>query len=214
MKNTQKGFIGILVIILIAVAAIGGVAYVYTHKNTPQTLTVPNTPTENSDKNNEEVTPKNTPSPVVTASTTVTTKVVVTTPAPITVSTGQNCGTVLDAHVLFQSDKRTSAETQALGCISKAILSCSSASLNVTGDDTGKYEVFNKNGENCVIGSTFGGNRKCEVPVKVISDLEKYAVREKQPIEDLIAPISLLLGFGETKNVETGETIKISCQTY
>ena len=127
-------------------------------------------------------------------------------------SSGKNCGSVLDKHILVESDKRTGEEIMSLKCLSDAILTCSPAYLEYTGRDTGKYEVYGLNGKNCTISATAdNGIKKCEVPLNIISDLQKYSVEKKKPIEDLIILISVSMAFGGGKNSETGESFKISC---
>jgi hypothetical protein len=192
MKNTYRGFSGIMLIILVALVAIGVGGYFYMHKVTSiEEVSLENVTDQTA-----------TTSPSVTSSTTVVTTTV----------KGKSCGTVVDTHVFVESEKRTAAEISALTCISNAAIQCTPAYLDVTGNDAGSYQVLSRNGENCSIATTFGEYKRCEVPVTLIADLEKYAIKEKEPIEDLITVVNLLMAFGEGKNIETGESIKLSCQ--
>ncbi|MES2409428.1 MAG: hypothetical protein V4509_03980 [Patescibacteria group bacterium] len=200
MKNKQQGSVGIIIIILIALAAIGGGAYIYTQKDVSKTVIAENTQIENSEK-------------ATTTQAIVVPKKVVTTTITSQTS-GQDCGTILDSHIAFEGDKRTIEETKALGCFSNKILSCTPGSLTVSGHDAGKYIVFNKDKENCVIGITFNKNKKCEIPLKVISDLETYSKEENEPIENLVLPINILIVFEKMNNMKTGEPINVSCQTF
>lgn len=202
MKNKQNGFIGIALIILVALAVVGGGTYFYAHtyeKEAPKEL--------------DQVVATSTSSTATSTSSSTTTTVVNTNkPSPTSGLKGSSCGTVLDTHIFAESDKRTSAEIKALTCISNAAISCTPAYLDVTGKDSGSYQVLSRSGENCSIATTFGGYKKCEVPVKVIADLKEYAITEKEPIEGLIVVINLLMAFEGGKDVKTGEEIKISCQ--
>lgn len=207
--------VSIVVIIIIALTAIGGGTYVYIHKNNSETTAVQNEIVENTKElENEITTTKVSSSPTKTEAKTTVTAKVITESVPKVILRGKNCGGISDLHLLVESDKRTAEEIESLGCFSDAILNCSSAFLNLTGEDASTYQVFNKNGQNCVIGTTFGGNVKCDMPLSVISDLEKYSIEEKEPIENLIVPVSFIIGFKEAKNIKTGEAIKITCQNY
>jgi len=218
MKNKQRGFIGIIAIVIIALAVIGGGAYVYTQNSVPKATVFETIPTDNPEKivdnkmPEKATTTKVVVAPKVAVNTTVTTNNTTVTSG----ISGQDCGTIVDSHILFEVDKRTVAETNALKCLSKQVLSCSPAYLNVTGEDAGKYIVFNKSNENCVIGITFNEpeNKKCEIPVEFISSLEKYSKEEGEPIEDLIIPLNLLIAFEKANDTRTGEVINVSCQSF
>lgn len=217
MKKTKSGFIGIVLIISIVVMAIGGGTYVYIHKGSSGVSVVEDLPNKNSDEVENKIPTEKTLSTTITSPTVVTATITTkTNPAsnPV-VATGQNCGSILVKHLLVESQKRTYEETKSIKCISEAILNCSPANLVVTGDDNGKYQVFNKTGENCVIGSTVGGKgQKCEVPIKLIASLQKYSIEEKEPIENLILPISFAIAFEGGKDTKTGEEFKLLCQKY
>jgi len=217
MKNSQNGFVGIALIILIAVVAIGGGTYIYIHKGGSEVSAVQDVSNENSAEIENKISAKKTSSPITTSPTTVTATVTTKTnpvSAPM-VATGQNCGSILDRRILLEADKRTVEETKSLGCLSEAILSCSSAYLTITGEYTGKYQVFNKTGNNCIISSTNGDMvQKCEVPIKLIFSLQEYSIEKKEPIENLVVPISFAMAFEGGKDIRTGEEFKLSCQKY
>ncbi len=217
MKNTQSGFIGVALMILIAVVAIGGGAYVYTHKQSSEIFLDQEASVENSNKPENRVTDeKKDSSPVVPPPVIVTTKVAVNSkPETVSAFTGQNCGGILDKHLLAEVDKRTAQETKALECLSRAILDCSLTSLSVTGDGASMYQIFGKKGDNCVIGSTAAGKgQKCGVPIKLINSLQKYSIEKKESIENIIIPITFAMAFKGGEDISTGEKFTLACQEY
>lgn len=215
MKNTQSGFVGMVLIIFIAVAAVGAGTYVYKHKMGSEVSVTSGVPNENSDQpENKLLVEKTLPTAITSPAGVVATVATKNNQEPIPASMkGQNCGSILDKRILLEADQRTIEETRSLECLSEAILSCTSAYLTITGEYTGKYQVFNKTGGNCIISSTNGDMvQKCEVPIKLISSLREYSIEKKEPIENLVVPISFAMAFEGGKDIRTGEEFKLSCQ--
>lgn len=224
--NTQKGVAPIL-LILLGLIVIGGGVYFYT-QNPKQDIVESEAEKEdsllikeeddavaeqdiiNSVLDEENIINTNTPS----INKNIETEVVVSTPDVTSSSANLNCGSVLDDHFIFESDKRTSSEINALKCFSDAILNCSPAILNITGEDSGSYQVFGKDNNNCIISSTIEKNNKCEIPRNLIANFEKYSIEESEPIENLMIPIAFLMAFGEGTDTVSGESIKLSCYEY
>lgn len=124
----------------------------------------------------------------------------------------KNCGSLLGTH-LWKTEPRTNGDTVALKCMSDAILTCSPATLTITGSDGGSYEVYGNNGANCTIGSTTSaGKNKCDIPNSMISELQTYAIKNSQPIEDILSPISFALAFKGGTDTATGKPFSLSCE--
>ncbi len=123
-----------------------------------------------------------------------------------------DCGTITEKE--FNADKRTNAVTKKLTCFSTSVLDCSPATINLNiSNSKSTYQVYSKDWLNCPISLKQDNNtRKCNIPVQQISDLEKYAKTAKEPIENLIIPISLLISFWSWITTDTGEKIEISCK--
>jgi hypothetical protein len=134
MKNTKNGYIGIVLTVLITAVAIGAGIYTYKNKSISEVSMLQNESKENFNQTEGELTEGKAPSSKNNSS-------------PISTTTNKNCGSILDKHLLAESEKRTYEETKSLGCISGAILSCSPANLTVTGDYNGKFQIFSKTGK-------------------------------------------------------------------
>ncbi|MDO8591074.1 MAG: hypothetical protein Q7R65_03810 [bacterium] len=197
MKNSQKGFAIPLIIAMIAVLVIGAGVYVYKNKKTESPAVV-DTGTQQSNQNQQQTNTQN--------------------PTPITKpdlksqpEANLDCGAVLDEDLLTKPENRSASEKTSLECFAKAIFSCQTASLKVTGKDAGGFEIVKKEGGNCVIKSKASEMKQCAVPMNLITDLKNYAETQNLFIGDIIAPLSFMIAFEQGKNSQTGEQINLSC---
>jgi len=197
MKNLQKGFVASALLVIIALLVIGGGVYVYEKKS--KTPAVVDTGTQQSNQNQQQTNTQN-QKPVTK-----------TDLKPQPQITNLDCGTVLGENLFAKPENRSVSEKNSLECFAKAIFSCQTASLKVSGNDDGVFEIVKKEGGNCVIKSKASEMKQCAVPMDVIVDLKTYAETQNLFIGDVIAPLSFMIAFEQGKNNQTGEPIKLSC---
>ena len=122
------------------------------------------------------------------------------------------CGDILDTHLFLNPEARTKLEKSTLDCFASSLIECAPSTLSVTGNDKGGFTVIRKSGTGCVVSSkTKVGEKSCNIPISVIIDLQNYAQQNKEPLENIIIPISFLMAFEEATNIETKEPIAIIC---
>jgi hypothetical protein len=233
MKNLQKGFAGLWIIMLIAILVIGGV-YFYFHTSSVVGTGVTNqgqvpVATTTADPVSEKKPESLAVTPIQQKTKVPTSQNVVSPSVPASSKEITSCGSILNTNLsvpLGEKSKLTDQEKLSLACMSKAFSTCSQATVTLTSETSwtpgGVFKILPQVGVNCPVSAVSSTNPPltmgCNLPMSLIKSWNEYYTARGQANEEfsVVPGIFVVLELSNTnilplRDSQTGQQINLEC---
>jgi PBP1b-binding outer membrane lipoprotein LpoB len=126
----------------------------------------------------------------------------------------KDCGSVDNMHIFVSPQEMTSQEKETLSCVNKAFADCSPATITLSGNGGGKYEIRGKDNQNCIITQTMTSpqsSKKCKIPSDFITASSDEAKIKNQSDKLFVLTVPFAFSMGKATNAQTGQVVTFEC---